>query len=323
MTRVTGDGPVAVRSPAIGEDTATATGQHDAFLGVSGPGEVAEAVRGCAASLWSERAVAYRRRTLGRPSSRSWCSAWWTPRWRGDVHRRRLRRTAGGVLGAWRERRRRGHAGLLTVSGTTVTRRTLGSKRTRIHRDRTGVVTREVAHADRERLCPTDDEVARLTMLGRSVAGLLGGERDIEWAIVGSRIWLLQARPVTGALPAEAAVPAAGGPGESGALTGSPGSAGSATGPARVVRGPGDFGRERPADVLVCRTTEPAWTPLFGIVAAVVTETGGLLSHAAIVARELGLPTVLAVADATEVLPDGAPVEVDGDTGRVALHGAG
>ncbi|MFF6905525.1 PEP/pyruvate-binding domain-containing protein [Streptomyces sp. NPDC012389] len=62
LTRVTGDGPVAVRSPAIGEDTATAAGQHDAFLGVSGPGEVAEAVRGCAASPWSERAVAYRRR---------------------------------------------------------------------------------------------------------------------------------------------------------------------------------------------------------------------------------------------------------------------
>lgn len=89
-----------------------------------------------------------------------------------------------------------------------------------------------------------------------------------------------------------------------------------------MVRGPSDFARVRPGDVLVCRTTDPAWTPLFGVVAAVVTETGGLLSHAAIVAREQGLPAVLAIPDATTVLRDGAMVEVDGSTGRVALLGS-
>ena len=86
-----------------------------------------------------------------------------------------------------------------------------------------------------------------------------------------------------------------------------------------MVRGPGDFGRVRPGDVLVCRTTDPAWTPLFGVIAAVVTETGGLLSHAAIVAREQGVPAVLAVPEAMTALPDGATVEVDGSTGRVIL----
>jgi pyruvate,water dikinase len=89
-----------------------------------------------------------------------------------------------------------------------------------------------------------------------------------------------------------------------------------------VVRGPADFAHVRPGDVLVCRTTDPAWTPLFGVVAAVVTETGGLLSHAAIVARELGLPAVLAIPDATTALLDGVPVEVDGSTGRVAPLGS-
>lgn len=87
----------------------------------------------------------------------------------------------------------------------------------------------------------------------------------------------------------------------------------------RLIHRPGDFARVRPGDILVGRTTDPAWTPLLHVAAAVVTETGGLLSHAAIVAREQGLPAVLAVPDATTTLPDGAPVTVDGSSGRVVL----
>jgi pyruvate,water dikinase len=100
-------------------------------------------------------------------------------------------------------------------------------------------------------------------------------------------------------------------------VAGTPGSPGRATGPVRVVHGPDDFARVRPGDVLVCRFTEPAWTALFGVVAAVVTETGGVLSHAAIVAREYGIPAVLAVPGAMTALPDGATVTVDGGAGRV------
>lgn len=68
------------------------------------------------------------------------------------------------------------------------------------------------------------------------------------------------------------------------------------------------------------RKPNPSWTPLFGVAAAVLTETGGLLSHAAIVAREQGLPAVLAVPDATTTLLDGAIVTVDGDSGQVHLN---
>lgn len=101
-------------------------------------------------------------------------------------------------------------------------------------------------------------------------------------------------------------------------LAGTPGSPGLASGPARVVHGPDDFTRVRPGDVLVCRFTEPAWTALFGVVAGVVTETGGVLSHAAIVAREHGIPAVLAVPGAMATLRDGQTVTVDGGAGRVA-----
>ncbi|GAB2482232.1 hypothetical protein GCM10027063_25420 [Promicromonospora xylanilytica] len=102
--------------------------------------------------------------------------------------------------------------------------------------------------------------------------------------------------------------------------TGTPGSPGRASGPARVVHGPDDFARVLPGDVLVCRFTEPAWTALFGVVAAVVTETGGVLSHAAIVAREHGIPAVLAVRGAMTTLRDGEPLTVDGDAGMVSTQ---
>jgi pyruvate,water dikinase len=75
--------------------------------------------------------------------------------------------------------------------------------------------------------------------------------------------------------------------------------------------------------VVVAATTTPAWTPLFPSIAALVTETGGILSHAAIVAREYALPAVVGAADATRLLPDGAVVRVDGRTGAVTVVGRG
>lgn len=90
-------------------------------------------------------------------------------------------------------------------------------------------------------------------------------------------------------------------------------------GTARVLRGPADFPRLQPGDVAVCTFTDPSWTPLFRVAGAVVTETGGTLSHAAIVAREYGIPAVLAVPEATTRIPDDAPVVVDGAAGTVTL----
>jgi pyruvate, water dikinase len=103
------------------------------------------------------------------------------------------------------------------------------------------------------------------------------------------------------------------------ALTGIPASAGRAAGPARMVRSVDEFSRVRPGDVLVCRTTDPAWTPLFPLVAGIVTEVGGALCHAAIVAREYGLPAVVGVADAMARLTDGRRVVVHGDLGTVTV----
>ena len=108
--------------------------------------------------------------------------------------------------------------------------------------------------------------------------------------------------------------------GASTALRGVSGSRGTATGPARVVRGPDDFDKVRPGDVLVCTSTTPTWTPLFASVAALASDSGGVLSHTAIVAREYGLPAVVGVKYGTSVIRDGQVVTVDGDAGVVLLR---
>jgi pyruvate,water dikinase len=94
-------------------------------------------------------------------------------------------------------------------------------------------------------------------------------------------------------------------------------SGGRYTGPARVVRHEGHLDKIQPGDVLVCPATSPAWSIVFPTVGALVTETGGILSHAAIIAREFAIPAVVATGNATELFADGQTITVDGDAGRV------
>ncbi|AUX23272.1 pyruvate, water dikinase [Sorangium cellulosum] len=112
--------------------------------------------------------------------------------------------------------------------------------------------------------------------------------------------------------------PAAGGA-AGGELRGVGASSGVVRGRARIVRDEREFERLKAGEILVCRYTNPAWTPLFTLAAGVVTDTGGAVSHAAIVAREYGIPAVLGAAGATERIPDGQELLVDGTEGRVTL----
>jgi pyruvate,water dikinase len=103
-------------------------------------------------------------------------------------------------------------------------------------------------------------------------------------------------------------------------IRGNPGSRGIATGIARVARTLDEALHLQPGEVLVATTTMPAWTPHFGVAAAVVTETGGVLSHCAIVAREYGLPAVVGAYGATQRITTGQKITVDGTTGLVTLE---
>jgi rifampicin phosphotransferase len=100
-------------------------------------------------------------------------------------------------------------------------------------------------------------------------------------------------------------------------VSGTPASRGQASGPVRLIRGPAEFGRLRSGEVLVCPYTNPSWTPLFQRAAAVVVDAGGLGSHAAIVAREYGIPAVMGTGSGTSTLSDGQLVLVDGTLGVV------
>lgn len=132
--------------------------------------------------------------------------------------------------------------------------------------------------------------------------------RRVRWT-VGAMLWA--------AAHADPAPPRAPSGGSGRVLHGTPCSAGVVTGTARIVRSPADFERIRPGDVLVCPTTIASWSPVFTAIAGLVTEHGGLLSHPATLAREYGLPAVLAVHDATSLIEDGARIRLDGAAGTV------
>ncbi len=102
-------------------------------------------------------------------------------------------------------------------------------------------------------------------------------------------------------------------------VVGAAGGGGRATGRVRVVHSPEEFSTLRAGEVLVCATTNPSWTPLFQRASAVVVDHGGMASHAAIVAREYGIPAVMGAATATSALHDGQVVTVDGDLGEVTV----
>ena len=102
-------------------------------------------------------------------------------------------------------------------------------------------------------------------------------------------------------------------------LAGLPGCPGVVEGVARVVLDPSDPLALEPGDVLVAPITDPSWTPLFVPAAAVVVNVGALQSHAVIVSRELGIPCVVSATGATNRIPSGARVRVDGTTGTVTL----
>jgi pyruvate,water dikinase len=104
---------------------------------------------------------------------------------------------------------------------------------------------------------------------------------------------------------------------ENALVSGAPAGGGRATGVVRVVTTPDEFGTVKPGEILVCPYTNPAWTPLFQRAAAVVVDTGGIGSHAAIVAREIGIPAVMGTGNGTRVLSPGQRVTVDGTSGAV------
>jgi pyruvate,water dikinase len=183
-----------------------------------------------------------------------------------------------------------------------------------------GTIVRGARADEAEAPTLSDDEVRELAELGRRIEAHYGTPQDTEWAFDPSgRVWMLQSRPVTtlGSALDEATAPEQQGRVLLRGLGAAPGVAG---GRARIVASLAEAGELGDGEVLVTHMTTPDWVPLMRRAAAIVTDSGGMTCHAAIVSRELGIPCLVGTSSATETLRDGELVTVDAGKG-VVLEG--
>ncbi|KUH70098.1 phosphoenolpyruvate synthase [Mycolicibacterium novocastrense] len=330
LTAYHGLGPgavVAVRSSATGEDGADASfaGMNATITNVTGDEALVEAVVRCWMSLFSPRVITYR-------ASRGFTS---DPAMavviQEMVHSEKagVAFTADPSNGAQDRVVIEGAFGLgeVVVSGEVepdtyiVSKETrqpldvrLGHKAFKIVRGDDGhdaVVDLDESQADARVL--TDDELRSIAELAIATERHNGCPQDTEWAIAGGKTYLVQARPITTlghTTPAAAdkhLVLARG-------LAAAPGLA---SGKVRVLESPDEGAKLEEGEILVAQMTNPDWLPTIRRAAALVTDTGGMTCHAAIVARELSVPCVVGTRTATRDLHDGTTVTVDGARGEV------
>lgn len=301
-----GSGPVAIRSSATGEDSDTASfaGMNVSFTNIDGKSEVIEAVSRCWASLFSARAVTYRAHMkLKNPPAMA------------VVVQRMVASERSGVM--FTVDPRSGDEKTLVIEaafgyGEAVVSGSVEPDNYVFDRASQQVVK---VRTKGPRVL-TDAEVTAIANLGLSVEKHYGTPQDIEWAISDEQIWLVQARPITTAQPQTSRTATVSGPALLRGLGASPGTA---TGKVRVLTSPKECDQLLDGEVLVAEMTSPDWVPAIQRAGAVVTDSGGMTCHAAIVAREFGVPCVVGARTATQVLTTGTEVTVDGDSGEVSM----
>ncbi|OBH50815.1 phosphoenolpyruvate synthase [Mycobacterium mantenii] len=319
---------VAVRSSATGEDgrDASFAGMNQTVTNVAGESALLEAVITCWASLFSPRVITYR-------ASRGFGA---DPAMAVVVQQMISSEQSGVAFTTDPSTGEREHIvieaalglGEVVVSGKVqpdtyvVDKKTLnvldvkvGYQAFKIERGPDGHdVIVELDRAQAEARVLDDAALRRIAELAIAVEAHHGCPQDVEWAIASGKAWLVQARPIT-----TLSTQAADGEETTGVLLrGLPAAPGSASGRVRVLRTPEEGNRLVDNEILVAPMTNPDWLPAIRRAAAVVTETGGMTCHAAIVARELRVPCVVGARNATTVLHDGQSVTVDGSRGNVS-----
>ncbi len=341
---------VAVRSSATAEDLPDASfaGQQESFLNVTGIDAVLERIKHVFASLYNDRAIAYRVHK-GFAHADVALSA-------GVQRMVRSDRGAAGVMftmdtesgfrdvvfitssyglgetvvqGAVNPDEFYVHKPMLAAGKHPIIRKSLGSKLIRMEFDPAGAAGRtvrtvDVPDAERHRFSLTDADVLELARYAVSIEQHYGRPMDIEWGKDGldGRIYILQARPETVKSQAGAEVQQRFKLTGKGAVLASGRAIGQkiGVGVVRNIRSSSEMDRVHAGDVLVTDMTDPNWEPVMKRAAAIVTNRGGRTCHAAIIARELGIPAVVGCGHATDVLTDGMTVTVscaEGDTGNI------
>jgi pyruvate, water dikinase len=339
----------AVRSSATAEDLPDASfaGQQESYLNVVGIDEVLDRMMHVFASLYNDRAISYRVHK-GFTHAEVALSAGVQRMVRSDVG-------AAGVMFTLDTESGFKDAVFITSSyglGETVVqgavnpdefyvfkttlaqdkypiiRRSIGSKLIKMEFTNAGeegrVKTVDVSHEQRNRFSITDDDVIQLAKYAVIIEKHYQRPMDIEWGKDGrdGKIFILQARPETvksqNAGKAEMRFKLKG---QSNVLaTGRAIGQKIGAGPVRIIRDPSEMDRVQPGDVLVADMTDPNWEPVMKRASAIVTNRGGRTCHAAIIARELGVPAVVGCGDATDLLKEGSLVTVscaEGDEGKI------
>ncbi len=319
---------VAVRSSATAEDLPDASfaGQQETYLNVIGEDEVVEKVKRCWASLFTPRAIYYRVQKGFRHEDVSIAVV---VQKMVDSEKSGVMFTSHPVTG---EKKciieavfGLGEAivsGLVTPDTYVYDRIAkkleevrIGEKKFMITRqDGKNVKVELDAEKARQRVL-SDGEIEKLVNLGEAIEEHYGKPQDVEWAIEGGSIYIVQSRPITtikGKTETAETV-------EEGRVLvkGLGASPGVATGKVKIVLSLDDLDKVEPGDVLVTTMTTPDMVPAMKRAAAIVTDEGGMTCHAAIVSRELGVPAVVGTKEATKVLKDGMVVTVDGEKGVV------
>jgi pyruvate,water dikinase len=323
--------PVAVRSSATAEDTESASfaGMNETLLNLRGIDSLLDGVRRCWSSLFGARTIYYRaKRGFGQADMDI-----------AVVVQRQIASTRAGVMftidPASGEREHlviEGAPGLgeSVVSGSVspdryvVAKDGLAIEKREIRRKEMeitatadgGTLTRELSAEEAERPVLSEEEVRQVAELGVRIEAHYGTPQDTEWAIDSEgEVWMLQSRPVTTTGHEDGAATA----GEAGRelVRGLGAAPGAASGAVRVIAAREDAADLDEGEVLVTHMTTPDWVPLMRKAAAIVTDSGGMTCHAAIVSRELGIPCVVGTAEATKTLHDGEIVTVDAGRGVV------
>ncbi|HEX5308983.1 MAG TPA: phosphoenolpyruvate synthase [Solirubrobacteraceae bacterium] len=329
--------PVAVRSSATAEDTASASfaGMNETFLNVVGTDAVLDAVRRCWRSLFGARTVYYR-------GSRGFGQAEMDI---AVIVQQQIAATRSGVM--FTANPATGDRGELVIEsafglGEAVVSGSVSPDRYVIEKDplwlrrrdvhykelaiefdaHGGTRTRPLSREEGQRPTLDEREVMAVAKLGLRIEAHYGAPQDTEWAFdPDGDLWILQSRPITALHDPDTTAFEPVVDGGAVLLRGLGGAPGSASGAVRVLSSLKDAERLTEGEVLVTHMTAPDWVPLMRRAAAIVTDSGGMTCHAAIVSRELGIPAVVGTSEATRKLRDGELVTVDATDG-VVLEGA-